>query len=228
MVTDKRLYLFVLAGVVLSGCMVQAPPIRSEGDYRPVWPEIARPQPMSPGSLYVSSNTLELFDDRRAKSVGDVVTIILDEQTRSSKSAETSLSKGTTNEMLNPKVLGSLVRGTGANDIFNSLSSSTEFTGEGGSDQSNSLTGTISAVVAEVLPNGLLLVQGEKWFQLNRGEEYVRVSGLVRAEDIGPDNSVSSQRLADARIAYSGTGEVAQANQAGWLTRFFIGNINPF
>ena len=76
----------------------------------------------------------------------------------------------------------------------------------------NSLNGTISAVIAAVLPNGLLKVQGEKWFQLNRGEEYVRVSGLLRAADISPDNSVSSQRMADARIAYSGTGEIAQAN----------------
>ena len=214
--------------LVLSGCVIQAPPSREEPAYRPVWPDLQQPTPLSAGSLYVSTNTLDLFDDRRANAVGDVVTIILDERTRSSKSAETSISKGTSNEMLNPKVLGSLVRGTGADEIFNSLSSSTEFTGEGGSDQSNSLTGTISAVVAEVLPNGLLLVQGEKWFQLNRGEEYVRVSGLVRVEDIGPDNSISSQRLADARIAYSGTGEIAQSNQAGWLTRFFVGNINPF
>ncbi|MEE4281155.1 MAG: flagellar basal body L-ring protein FlgH, partial [Pseudomonadales bacterium] len=86
----------------------------------------------------------------------------------------------------------------------------------------------ITAVVAKQLPNGLLLVQGEKWFQLNRGEEYVRVSGLVRPEDISADNSVSSQRLADARIAYSGTGEIAQSNRAGWLTRFFVGTVNPF
>ena len=83
-------------------------------------------------------------------------------------------------------------------------------------------------VVARVLPNGLLLVQGEKWFRLNRGEEYVRISGLVRPEDVSADNSISSQRLADARIAYSGTGELAQSNQAGWLTGFFLGTVNPF
>ena len=158
----------------------------------------------------------------------DVITVILDERTRSSKSAETSVKKGSTNQILNPKILGSLVQGTGNTDIFSSLDSATEFSGEGESDQSNSLSGTISVVVARVLPNGLLLVQGEKWFQLNRGEEYVRISGLVRPEDVTSDNSISSQRLADARIAYSGTGELAQSNQAGWLTRFFLGTVNPF
>lgn len=220
--------LLLLVAFLATGCVVTPPPSRVEPAYQPVWPNIAPPTSLSSGSLYTTSNNLTLFDDRRARAVGDVVTIFLEEQTRSSKSAETSISKGTQNEILNPKVLGSLVRGTGATDIFNSLESGTEFSGEGGSDQSNSLSGTISAVVADVLPNGLLLVQGEKWFQLNRGEEYVRVSGLVRSEDIGADNSVSSQRLADARIAYSGTGALAQANQPGWLTRFFFGTVNPF
>lgn len=221
--------IFTLAFVLfLCGCVVQAPPSRPEPDYRPVWPTLPQPKPVSSSSLFATNHTFDLFDDRRASSVGDVITIVLEEQTRSSKSAETSVSKGTSNEMLNPKIFGSLIRGTGANNVLNSLSSNTEFSGEGESDQSNSLSGTITAVVADVLPNGLLLVQGEKWFQLNRGEEYVRVSGLVRAEDVGPDNSVSSRRLADARIAYSGTGELADANKPGWLTRFFIGVVNPF
>lgn len=221
--------LLLLVALGLQGCALNTPqPERQEPQYRPVWPSISKPQSASAGSLYSTSNNLTLFTDSRAREVGDVVTIVLEESTRSSKSAETSISKGTSNQILNPKVFGSVIRGSGATDILNSLDSSTEFTGEGDSDQSNSLTGTISAVVAEVLPNGLLLVQGEKWFQLNRGEEYVRVSGLLRTQDIGADNSVSSQRLADARIAYSGTGAIAQSNQPGWLSRFFFGTVNPF
>ena len=216
---------FVL--LALTGC-VTPEPSRSEPVYQPVWPDMPQPQPVNAGSLFTDGPNLALFDDRRAGFVGDVVTIILDEQTRSSKSAETSIRKESSNELLNPKIFGSVIKGTGADDIFGSLDSETEFSGEGESDQSNSLTGTITAVVAKQLPNGLLLVQGEKWFQLNRGEEYVRVSGLVRPEDISADNSVSSQRLADARIAYSGTGEIAQSNRAGWLTRFFVGTVNPF
>ena len=213
--------------LVVSGCVTPVP-TRQEPIYKPVWPEVAAPQPVSAGSLFNTSRNLALFDDRRANEMGDVVTIVLEESTRSSKSAETSLKKETSNELLNPKILGSLVQGSGDDNIFNSIESGTEFTGEGESDQSNSLSGTITAVVADVLPNGLLLVQGEKWFQLNRGEEYVRVSGLVRTEDITGTNTVSSLRLADARIAYSGTGELAQANEAGWLTRFFFGTVYPF
>jgi flagellar L-ring protein FlgH len=218
----------ILIGATLLGGCVAPTPMRQEPMYKPVWPQMQPAKPASPGSLYAASHNLALFGDRRADSIGDVVTIVLEESTRSSKSAETSLKKGTKNEILNPKILGSLVQGTGNTDIFNALESGTEFSGEGESDQSNSLSGTLTAVVANVLPNGLLLVQGEKWFQLNRGEEYVRVSGLVRPEDINGDNTVSSQRLADARIAYSGTGEMAQANQAGWLTRFFLGTVFPF
>ena len=223
----RNLCAYGLACVLLSAC-VSPQPHRQEPLYKPVWPQMETPQPVSAGSLYATSHSLALFDDRRAKSVGDVVTIVLEERTRSSKSAETSIKKGTTNEILNPRVLGNLIKGSDDAGIFNELESSTEFEGEGESDQSNSLSGTITAVVANVLPNGLLLVQGEKWFQLNRGEEYVRVSGLVRPEDVSGSNTVSSQRLADARIAYSGTGEMAQANEAGWLTRFFLGTVFPF
>ncbi|MEM9624150.1 MAG: flagellar basal body L-ring protein FlgH [Pseudomonadota bacterium] len=224
----KRAILTVSMLLMTTACAVAPNPSRPEPVYTPVWPEMVDPTPASAGSLYQVSHNLSLFGDRRAARVGDVITISLEEQTRSSKSAETSIRKDTSNELLNPKVFGSVVRGVGDDGVFNSLDSSTQFSGEGESDQSNSLTGTITAVVAKVLPNGLLLVQGEKWFQLNRGEEYVRISGLVRAEDINSDNSVSSLRLADARIAYSGTGEIAQANQAGWLTRFFVGTLNPF
>jgi flagellar L-ring protein precursor FlgH len=217
----------LFAASALTACVTPVPS-RQEPMYKPVWPQMEVPKPASAGSLYAVSHSLALFDDRKARNIGDVITIILEESTRSSKSAETSIKKGTKNEVLNPKILGSLVQGSGGTDIFNSLESSTEFEGEGESDQSNSLSGTLTAVVANVLPNGLMLVQGEKWFQLNRGEEYVRVSGLVRPEDVRGNNTVSSQRLADARIAYSGTGELAQANEAGWLTRFFFGTVFPF
>lgn len=213
--------------ILLSGCAaVPREPSRAEPVYRPVWPTMAEPQSLSSGSLYHTSHNLTLFDDRRAQQVGDLVTITLEERMRSSKSAETSISKDTSNEVLNPTLFGNLVQGS-TDATMNSITSGTEFTGGGDSDQSNSLTGTISAVVADVMPNGLLLVQGEKWFQLNTGEEYVRVSGLVRPEDIAADNSISSLRLADARVAYSGTGPIAQSNKAGWLTRFFLGSINP-
>ena len=131
-------------------------------------------------------------------------------------------------ELPEPTVLGSVITGSGDNGLLTDITSENEFEGEAESGQRNSLTGTITAIVTQVLPNGLVQIQGEKWLNLNRGEEYVRISGLARPEDIDGDNVVSSLRLADARIAYSGTGELADTNRAGWLTRFFLGPLMPF
>ncbi len=115
------------------------------------------------------------------------------------------------------------------NPLSASLNGGTrEFESTGDADQSNSLSGNITVSIAEVLPNGVLRVRGEKWLTLNRGDEYIRLSGLVRPEDIAPDNTVQSTRLADARISYSGTGEVHDANAMGWLAKFFISPIWPF
>ena len=121
-----------------------------------------------------------------------------------------------------------VVVGDGNDGLLNGLETDNGFNGSAASDQSNSLNGTITAVIAKVLPNGLMQVQGEKWLQLNRGEEFVRISGLVRPEDVTGNNTVSSLRLGDARIAYSGTGELADSNRAGWLTRFFLNPLFPF
>ena len=93
---------------------------------------------------------------------------------------------------------------------------------------SNSLSGNITVTVHDVLPNGVLMVKGEKWLTLNQGDEYIRISGMVRPQDIGSDNTVESTKLADARIAYSGTGSVNDSNVMGWMSRFFIGAIWPF
>jgi flagellar L-ring protein precursor FlgH len=100
--------------------------------------------------------------------------------------------------------------------------------GDSKSGQSNSLTGSITVTVADVLPNGIIAVRGEKWLTLNTGDELVRIAGLVRADDIATDNTVSSTRVADARITYSGTGAFADASQPGWFDRFFLSPLFPF
>lgn len=212
----------VLGTLLLSGCISQEP-VRQEPEYRPTYPELTLPRRVDSDSLYQAGYGNFLFDDRRANRVGDIVTIRLEEQTTSSKSAETNYSKSSGQSMGEPTLFGSMV-----GDLVNQFDSDSEFNGESESDQSNSLQGTVSAVVAEVLPNGLLVVQGEKWLNLNRGEEYVRISGLVRPEDIDGANTISSMRLADARIAYSGTGTFADSNRAGWLSRFFLSPLMPF
>lgn len=211
-----------LAICLSAGC-VSRDPVRSEPSYRPTYPELAAPRRLDDASLFQAGYQNFLFDDNRANGIGDILTIRLEEQTTSRKSAETSYSKSSEQQMGEPNLFGNMV-----DELANQFDSESDFNGAAESDQSNSLRGTISAVVADVLPNGLMVVQGEKWLNLNRGEEYIRISGLVRPEDIDGNNTVSSLRLADARIAYSGTGAFADSNKAGWLSRFFLSPLMPF
>jgi flagellar L-ring protein precursor FlgH len=155
--------------------------------------------------------------------VGDVVTVQLQETTQSSKKAGTSFSKGSTAAVTPITALGKVFPKTGLN-----ISGDRSFTGDATSTQQNALSGAITVIVQEVLPNGLLRVAGEKRLQLNQGEEFVRLKGYLRAADIDNENQVSSLRVANARIAYSGEGSLADANSPGWLTRFFTGPLMPF
>lgn len=118
--------------------------------------------------------------------------------------------------------------GSGDLSLSAEYSGNRETKGDSAAGQSNSLTGSITVTVAEVMPNGILAVRGEKWMTLNTGNELVRIAGLIRADDIATDNTVSSTRVADARITYSGTGAFADASQPGWLDRFFLSPLWPF
>ena len=113
------------------------------------------------------------------------------------------------------------------NDLAAALSSANDFKGGATASQQNTLSGAITVTVAEVLPNGVLRIRGEKWIRLNQGDEYVRLGGMVRVEDIDQANRLSSQRIADARITYAGRGALADSNQAGWLGRFFNSSLFP-
>lgn len=223
---NLKLGLLVLVLLTLAGCLAPVP-TRPEPDYQPVLPASEPIQPKTTGSIFGDSQFDNLFVDRRAFRVGDIVTVRLEERTSSSKSAETSVKKESSNDTLNPQILGESFGATLGQSV-NALSAKNDFKGTAGSDQSNSLDGTLTVVVAEVYPNGLMRVRGEKWLHLNRGEEYLRLSGLLRSADIGDDNSVSSARLADARFSYSGTGELANSNAPGWLSRFFLSPKFPF
>jgi flagellar L-ring protein precursor FlgH len=112
-------------------------------------------------------------------------------------------------------------------DLESSLSSSRDFSGSAKSSQQNTLRGAIAVTVHQVLPNGTLLVKGEKALKLNQGDEYIRLSGLVRLEDINSNNQISSQNVANARISYAGRGALNDSNSAGWLTRFFTHPLFP-
>lgn len=175
----------------------------------------------SDGTIYRAHGGLALFEDQRARRVGDILTIVLDEQTNATKSSTTTTSKSTSVNSASATLLGIPVTRDGTSVFENSLQGDHEFSGEGGATQSNQLEGSVTVTVVKRLPNGNLVVAGEKWLTLNQGKEYVRVSGVVRPIDIGTDNSVPSQKVANARIEYSGRGALADANRMNWLARFF-------
>lgn len=183
----------------------------------------------SEGAIYQAYNSSPLFEDRRARRVGDILTIDLVERTLAQKSAQTSTSKDSDISFDTPaKLLGKDLTKDGI-PLFNAeLDASRGFDGAGSSSQSNQLEGTVSVTVAQVFANGSMLVRGEKTLVLNQGEERVQISGVVRPEDIAPDNSVPSSRVADVKIVYAGNGALADANTQGWLSRFFNSPYWPF
>lgn len=215
---------FVVAAglaLLLAGCMSTAlPEMPNDPAYAPVVANEAAAEFHTTGAIRQARFGTSLFSDRRAMQVGDIITVRLVERTAARKDADTQIQKDSTVEIGDGTVLGKDAK-LGSLSLGSSLGGERDFKGGAESSQSNSLSGSIAVSVTEVLPNGLLRVRGEKWLQLNRGSEYVRLTGLVRQEDLGPDNSVASTRLADARIGYSGTGELAASNRMGWLTRFF-------
>jgi flagellar L-ring protein FlgH len=180
------------------------------------------------GAIFQTGHDVPLFENTVAHRVGDILTISLQEQTNATKSATTTTKKTTTEAMAAPTLLGVPLTVHGTNILNNNLNDATTFDGEGTSAQSNVLTGFISVTVAKRLANGNLLVRGQKWITINQGREYVRIQGIVRPVDIAPDNSVLSTQVADAIIAYGGTGTLADANTKGWLARFFDSKWMPF
>ena len=204
-------------------------PMPDDPSYAPVLVSETRvSQTVKTGSIYSSGRSVSLFEDNRAHRVGDILTVILSENTSSSKTAETDISKTSSISIEEPTVLGKGVSIGKGFTLGVSVDQDRTFAGGSESDQSNQLQGSITVTVAEVLPNGLLVVRGEKWMTLNSGEEYIRVRGLVRPEDVQPNNTVQSTKLGDARIAYSGTGDFADSNKQGWASKFFSSVLWPF
>lgn len=221
-----RCAVLILAAAGLGAC-VQVTAGVKPGDFAPALPPAPPPPVQDGGAIYQVGYDVSLFADPKARRVGDVITITLTERTAASKSASTDTSKETSIDTGNPTIFGDDVTFNGNNILNNSWDQSSEFNGKGSSSQSNRLDGRITVTVADVHPNGNLVVRGEKWITLNQGQEYVYITGIVRPQDVLPDNTVASTRVADARITYSGKGTVAEANKVGWLSRFFMSPVWP-
>ncbi len=216
------LWLMVLLPL-LSGCESQAILVKKNDEF------FAPPKTEAPptadgraGGVFETGYNWSLTADRRAYRVGDILTVMLEESTQSSKQAKTNFGKNNTVDIGAPTLFGHT-----KDNLSASVDANRDFNGTATSQQQNSLRGEITVSVHSVQSNGILEIRGEKWLTLNQGDEYIRLSGLVRADDIQNDNSVSSQRIADARISYAGRGALSDANAAGWLTRLFNHPLFP-
>ena len=214
----------LLAALVLGGCASVMPVTRGDD---PAFTAVKPPEPIpaeyNNGAIYQASYEMGLFEDYKARRVGDILTVRLAERTQARKSANTSTSKDSNASIGTPTILGHEIP-----EFETSVGGSRSFEGQGDSAQSNQLDGQITVMVADVLPNGNLVVQGEKWIRLNQGEEYIRLRGIVRPVDVRADNTVLSTQIANAQVAYGGSGTLADSNSPGWLTRFFNSPIFPF
>lgn len=220
------LHSFAAVGLLLlAGCAPRM--VRNDSQWAATAPVQPVPAPPADGAIYHDAQSMELFTDPRAHRVGDILTVVLQESTQASKKATTSTSKKDSVALSAPTILGQPVtlRGRG---LSTSLSGKNAFDGSGSSTQSNQLSGQITVTVARRLSNGNLVIRGEKWLTINQGQELVRISGIVRPQDITPNNTISSTRVANANIAYTGRGSLADANTQGWLARFFNSKWMPF
>ncbi|MBB3329909.1 flagellar L-ring protein precursor FlgH [Halomonas campaniensis] len=219
--------LTALALLTLAGC-AQVPRASVVGEQEQI--DISEPPPrQANGSIYQAHRGYQpLFEDRRPRMVGDILTIVLDEQVSASKNAQSNMSRNGSAE-LNLSALPDVLERLAEEgiDLSGDLSGNSSFNGGGGSQASNSMTGTITVSVLEVMHNGNLRVRGEKQIAINQGVEFIRFSGVVNPRTITGQNTVPSTSVADARIEYVGNGYISEAQHMGWLQRFFL-NISPF
>lgn len=218
-----RCAIFIMLCSLLSACQSTTDERVQANDpfYAPVVPNYPEETVIEDGSLFRPHLANSLYSDVTARQVGDIITVVLSENTAATKSANTTTSRETTADLQPITGLAGNAINIGNQSIQLGLDSSKDFSGDAAANQTNSLQGAISVTVVDVLPNKNLVVRGEKWMTLNHGDEYIRLTGVIRPLDINPDNQIESTKIANARIQYSGTGTFARAQEKGWLAKFF-------
>jgi flagellar L-ring protein precursor FlgH len=207
----------------LSACATNA----AHQEDETAWPDIPAAPPTN-GSIYQAGYDVALFENATARRVGDIVTVRLVESTNASKSSTTTTKKQTSLALPGPTIAGRPVTVNGTPILDTALEHKSSFDGAGDSKQSNQLSGDITVAVIKAMPNGLLLIRGQKRIGINQGSEFIRVQGVIRQIDIGPDNSIESSKVGNASISYGGKGALADANAQSWLSRFFNSPWLPF
>jgi flagellar L-ring protein FlgH len=205
--------------VLLQGCATEPVDmvLKPSPDFQPVYPLAKDAVKVTTGGIYSNRQSDAWFGRGRNYQVGDIITVLLDEKTQANRDQNKDVSREAKNTLpsgFNTSLgkVHPLLEGV---DFNNNKSSST---GKGTADQKTSLTGSVAVTVVEILANGNLMVRGEKKLGLAEGTEVIQVSGVIRPEDVGPNSTVQSRRLANAQIAYRGSGDLANATRAGWGT----------
>jgi flagellar L-ring protein precursor FlgH len=218
------------AALALAGCANDRP-LRNVEFQGPLTARPAGPIPTpiattpSTGAIFQTASFQPLFEDPRARHVGDTITIVLNEQLNASKQSASDASHTGSTAASVPVIKGVPFKTLQGLNIQGN--SATTFAGKGDSSSSNLFTGTITVTVTEVLPNGNMVVAGERQIGINQGSEFIRFMGVVNPTFIINGDTVSSTQVADARIEYRGTGYIDEAQTMGWLSRFFM-TVLPF
>ena len=217
-------YSLIIAIILAAtGCasIEQAKVLPNDPEFAPILPEMEEEPIVPTGSLFKPNYVNNIYSDSKAHRVGDIISVILSESTQAQKNAKTELKKE------NSAKLDPIVGLGGTNVTFKDdsiqfgLNQNSNFKGDSKTNQGNSLSGNISVHVLKVLPNGNLMIRGEKWMTLNNGDEYIRLTGIIRSKDISSNNTIVSSKVANARIQYAGTGTFADVQEQGWLSKFF-------
>ncbi len=223
-----RLLCCGLAAVLLAGCaqMPREPLVQQPMTARPEAMRPAAPSAANHGSIYLAGMAGQpLFEDRRPRYVGDILTIQVRENVNASKNSGSNVSRsGSVSAALDiiPSFLGGLFAGDQSADV----SGQNTMKASGGANATNTFNGMITVTIVDVLANGNLQVSGEKQMLINQGTEFIRFSGVVNPRTVGANNAVLSTQVADARIEYSAKGYIDEAQTMGWLQRFFL-NVLP-
>jgi flagellar L-ring protein precursor FlgH len=207
---------------LLSGCAAMVAPkvaVHEPTTLRPQAPAPADPG-ASNGAIYRAGAYRPLFEDRRARFIGDVLTINIQEKTSAKQSSASNLDRAGKVDAS----VGSLpfLKAATLGKLGTSGSSSNTFAGKGDTASDNTFAGTITVTVIEVLPNGNLLVSGEKQIGINQNVDALRFSGVVNPATVQADNTVLSTQVADARLQVRGAGDIDRTQTTGWLARFFL------
>ena len=217
--TAFRFIALIAIVYLLQGCATEPVDmvLRPSPEFQPVYPLAADRQKIATGGIYSNRQSDAWFGRGRNYQVGDIITVLLNESTQAARTQNTDVSRESKNSLpsgLNAKIggLSPFLNGIDVNANNNSSK------GAGKADQQASLSGSVAVTVVEILANGNLMVRGEKKLGLSEGTEVIQVSGVIRPEDVGPNSTVQSRRLANAQIAYRGSGDLANATRAGWGT----------